>query len=79
MVFHSNNEAESSPSKGKVRFHWLIDGDTKGWVHTHGMGEFGLPELEIRDCSAFLAESAVHLMCAGVRPHAHDRSGCPGR
>ena len=62
MVFHSNNEAESSPSKGKVRFHWLIDGDTKGWIHTHGMDVLGLPELELRGCPAFLAESAVHLM-----------------
>ena len=54
MVFHSNYEAKSSPAKGKVCFHWLVDGETKGWIHTHGMDVLGLPELEIRSCPAFL-------------------------
>ena len=33
-----------------------------GWVHTHGMQEAGLPELEIRDIPAFLATPAANLL-----------------
>jgi hypothetical protein len=57
------DERQTSPSKGKVEFHWITDGGkTKGWVHTHGMDRLGLPELEIRDCPAFLGESAVRIL-----------------
>ena len=62
MALHGNNDPKPSVSDGNVGFHWFISGNNVGWVHTHGMEEFGLPELEIRDCPAFLAESAVHLM-----------------
>jgi hypothetical protein len=54
-----------SPSKGKVKMHWIMDGGrTKGWVHTHGMDRLRLPELEIRECPAFLGESAAHILRA---------------
>jgi len=50
---------------GKVKFHWLVDGrETKGWIHTHGMEDLGLPELEIRDCPAFLGEAAMRILRA---------------
>jgi hypothetical protein len=33
-----------------------------GWVHTHGMADLGLPELEIRGIHDFLAEDAARLL-----------------
>ena len=33
-----------------------------GWVHTHGMDELGLPELEVRDIPDFLAEDVARLL-----------------
>jgi hypothetical protein len=57
------DNSTASPSKGEVRSHWVIDGEnTTGWIHTHGMDLFDLPELEIRDCPAFLAEFAVWIV-----------------
>ncbi len=48
---------------GRIELHHVISGqDTKGWVHTHGMDEYGLPELEIRDVPGFLAEDAARLL-----------------
>jgi hypothetical protein len=50
---------------GKVQFHYLTDGrETKGWVHTHGMDCFGLPELEMRDIPGFLVEDAARMLKA---------------
>jgi hypothetical protein len=41
----------------------VTDGDaTRGWVHTHGMANLGLPELEIRHVPSFLNEGAVMLL-----------------
>ncbi len=33
-----------------------------GWVHTHGLADLGLPELEIRGVPDFLAEDAARLL-----------------
>ena len=42
---------------------WVIDGEhTRGWLHTHGLCEHGLPELEVRNIPAFLAEAAARLL-----------------
>jgi hypothetical protein len=48
---------------GRVKFHHVTDGrETKGWVHTHGMDDFGLPELEMRDIPGFLVEEAARML-----------------
>jgi rubredoxin len=48
---------------GRIQFHHVISGsDTKGWVHTHGMDRFGLPELEMRNVPGFLAEVAANIL-----------------
>jgi hypothetical protein len=58
-----NNERQTRPSEGKVTIHWVMDGrETKGWVHTHGMADLGLPELEVRGCPTFLGESAASIL-----------------
>lgn len=49
----------SSATRERVRIHWVTD---SGWLHTHGMDSLGLPELEIRDVPAFLAEDAGRLL-----------------
>ena len=47
----------------RVECHHVISGSqTKGWVHTHGMDQFGLPDLEIRSVPAFLAASAATIL-----------------
>ncbi len=47
----------------RIEVHHIIAGDsTKGWVHTHGMAEIGLPELEVREVPSFLAEAAARLL-----------------
>src|SRR5687767_9114505 len=46
-----------------IVIHFVTDGEKqKGWVHTHGMEELGLPELEIRDLPLFLAPDAGRLI-----------------
>jgi hypothetical protein len=46
-----------------VYFHHVISGsDTKGWVHSHGMDRHRLPELEMRNVPAFLAEAAADIL-----------------
>ncbi len=47
---------------GRVQFHHVTNGSTKGWVHTHGMDQFGLPELEMRAVPGFLVESAARIL-----------------
>ena len=43
----------------RINIQFVINGqDTKGWVHTHGMDQYGLPELEMRDVPGFLGEDA---------------------
>lgn len=42
-----------------VRFDWVLG---TGWVHSHGMDRYGLPELEVRNVPDFLAEAAARLL-----------------
>jgi hypothetical protein len=47
----------------KVEIHAVQDGDlTRGWVHTHGMFEYDLPELEMRHVPLFLAHAAAQVL-----------------
>lgn len=47
----------------RIQIHWVTSGkDTKGWIHTHGMDQHDLPELEVRGVPNFLAESAASLL-----------------
>jgi hypothetical protein len=47
----------------EVKIQWVPDGKaTKGWIHTHGMDQHGLPELEMRDIPNFLGEYAADLL-----------------
>jgi len=47
----------------RIQIHWITSGEnTKGWMHTHGMDQHGLPELEVRGVPGFLAESAASLL-----------------
>lgn len=60
-------EARPDMSKTSVQelitIHAVSDGPgTKGWVHTHGLAKYGLPELEIRAIPLFLAPSAAVLL-----------------
>lgn len=46
-----------------VMVHMITNGEhTKGWVHTHGMARFGLPELEVRGLPLFMMAAAGHLI-----------------
>jgi hypothetical protein len=45
-----------------IRKHIRIDGVSNGWIHTHGMVELGLPELEINDVPCILQEEAGRLI-----------------
>lgn len=45
-----------------MQIHLLSDGPTKGWVHTHGLARYGLPELEIRGIPLFLGARAAELL-----------------
>lgn len=46
-----------------IDLHIVTEGHaTKGWVHTHGMSKFKLPELEIRNVPLFLAGAAGNLV-----------------
>jgi hypothetical protein len=54
---------EDKPTAHRIECHHVISGtETKGWVHTHGMDQFGLPELEIRNVPAFLAVHAAAIL-----------------
>jgi hypothetical protein len=47
----------------RVVTHYLFDGEfTKGWLHTHGMQEIGLPELEMRNVPSMFVEAAERLL-----------------
>ena len=52
----------SEGAAGRIYIHYVTNSNTKGWVHTHGMDQFGLPELEMRAVPGFLAESAAKLL-----------------
>jgi hypothetical protein len=47
----------------QVKVHAINGGEqTKGWVHTHGMSDYDLPELEMRNVPLFLVPYAYHLL-----------------
>lgn len=47
----------------KVQIHLVTDGEAQlGWIHTHGMEEWGLPNLEIRGLPLFLGPAATSLL-----------------
>lgn len=45
-----------------IQIHYLTDGPCKGWVHTHGLGELGKPELEIRHVPPLFVSSACSIL-----------------
>lgn len=42
--------------------HFVQTGEHKGWVHTHGLCDFDIPELEIRGVPTFLMEAAAGIL-----------------
>jgi hypothetical protein len=42
--------------------HQVSDGPARGWVHTHGLADVGLPELEMRGVSLVLGSAAAKLL-----------------
>jgi hypothetical protein len=58
-----NMGKKTKKSGPDIEIHWVTSGEyTRGWVHTHGMDRYGLPELEIRDVPAVLVEAAGQLL-----------------
>ncbi len=53
---------EEPPVEGLVIHHVIHGALTKGWLHTHGMDQYGLPELEMRNVPAFLIEPAARIL-----------------
>jgi hypothetical protein len=59
---HVKGEGSGGRGNGRrrpFRMDWVIG---TGWVHTHGMAEHGLPEVEARHMPDYLAESAAGLI-----------------
>jgi hypothetical protein len=63
--------AETQPTRGDstriepgdvMYTHQVGDGPAKGWIHTHGLANCGLPELEIRDVPLLLGKQAATLL-----------------
>lgn len=52
----------SSDRQIKVQDVIQIDMVLSGWIHTHGMENFGLPELEIRDVPSYMYGYAGDLL-----------------
>ena len=47
----------------KIQIHLVTDGEAQlGWIHTHGMEEWDLPNLEIRGIPLFLGPAATSLL-----------------
>ena len=47
----------------KLVVHSILDGElTKGWLHTHGMCEYDLPELEVRQIPQFMVPDAYRML-----------------
>jgi len=42
--------------------HFVQTGEHKGWVHTHGLCDWDIPELEVRDVPTFLMEAAAGIL-----------------
>jgi len=57
-----SDRMEDCPVSGVTMHHVTSGKTTKGWIHTHGMKELGLPELEIRNVPSFLADGAARLL-----------------
>lgn len=53
--------------RARIELHNVLGSDESGhWLHTHGMAELGLPELEIRAVPSYLADfagRALRLVC----------------
>jgi hypothetical protein len=47
-----------------VTIHMVSAGSQQGWVHTHGMDQLGLPELEVRHVPQFLMRPTAELLWA---------------
>lgn len=45
-----------------LELHIVSEGEHKGWLHTHGMAKYGLPELEMRKIPLFLKDQATDVM-----------------
>ena len=45
-----------------VRIDMVTDGPAKGWIHTHGLAQFGRPELEIRNVPSYFNAVAGELL-----------------
>lgn len=45
-----------------IVIHCITEEPHCGWMHTHGMAELGLPELEIRSVPLFLSPDAANLL-----------------
>jgi hypothetical protein len=43
-----------------IQIHYVFD--LEGWLHTNGLDELGLPELEMRHVPAFLMEDGARLL-----------------
>ncbi len=52
----------SLDARREVLLHHVTDGPAKGWLHTHGLAEHGIPELEIRNVPLFLGPVAAALV-----------------
>lgn len=58
----------ASPNAGvdvqkSIIIHIIFNGEnTKGWLHTHGMFVYGMPEVEMRSVPLFLAHAAGELI-----------------
>lgn len=46
----------------RMQIHMVTDGPHSGWVHTHGLAELGLPELELRAVPLLFGASAGRLL-----------------
>lgn len=62
-----NSPVADAPVPG-VTIHHVTDGAvTKGWMHTHGMDTFGLPELEIRHVPSYFVDAAARILREACR------------
>jgi hypothetical protein len=62
------------PLRPPVTFDFVTE---DGWLHSHGMADHGMPELEMRGIPAFLADQAADLLRQACRRMIE--SGRPGR
>lgn len=53
---------DDGPVEGILMHHVTSGAMTRGWIHTHGMDRFGLPELEIRNVPSYFVDAAVRVL-----------------